>query len=164
MMIRNLSLMLGAMALSAQALAASPTHDARHAPAARTKLTAARVASASYIVQAPSFPMAVAAVKNAGGKITHELSIINAVAATLTPAQVTALRADRSLNLTPNGSASVAGTSAPYAVRYTQADLMHAMGITGKGVSIAFVDTGLWATPRAGYDAINNLTLSLIHI
>jgi subtilisin family serine protease len=36
------------------------------------------------------------------------------------------------------------------------------MGITGQGVGIAFVDTGLWATPLAGYDAINNITSTSI--
>src|SRR5215472_9460142 len=73
----------------------------------------AHAASASYIVQAPSFSAASAAVKNAGGHITHELGIISAVAADLTAPQVTVLRADRRLAVTPNSSMAVAGTNAP---------------------------------------------------
>lgn len=46
----------------------------------------------SYIVQAQSLEQATALVMEAGGEITHELRIINAVGARLTTTQVTALR------------------------------------------------------------------------
>jgi len=51
--------------------------------------------------------LAVGAVKNAGGTITQELRIINAVVAQLSRAQLAALQVDQRLNLTPNGSATM---------------------------------------------------------
>ena len=70
---RNIAVILGAAALAAQALVAAPMPKALHVTTARTRPTVSHVASASYIVQAPNFALAVTAVKNAGGKITHEL-------------------------------------------------------------------------------------------
>ena len=46
---------------------------------------------ASYIVQAADVETAVAAIQQVGGSLTHELGIINAVGAVLTPAQEVAL-------------------------------------------------------------------------
>jgi serine protease AprX len=56
----------------------------------------------------------------------------------------------------------VAGTNAPvqpYVVEHTQANLLHASGITGKGVTIVFLDTGWWSqhatqTNTAGQDVV----------
>ena len=164
---------LGALALSAQVLAAGSgewTGSAPGAQAAPLQVHAARTAAASYIVQGPSFAVTVKAVHRVGGRITHELPIINAVAATLTPVQTRALRADQRLILTANGAVTVAGTNAPvqpYVVEHTQANLLHASGITGKGVTIAFLDTGWWSQKATqtntagqnvvlqGYDATN---------
>jgi serine protease AprX len=135
-----------------------------------TNAASVHAASSSYIVQARNFTIATVAVDDVGGKITHRLSIINAVAATLTPAQVTTLRVNHSLTLTPNGSASVTGSNAPvqpYVVEHTQANLLHSSGITGKGITIAFLDTGWWSQHATqtniagqnvvlqGYDATN---------
>jgi serine protease AprX len=117
---------------------------------------------ASYIIQAASLDAARAAVRAAGGTITHELGIIDAVGAQLTPAQSDKLRANRALTLSKDASVKVAGVSPSYAVRQTMANALHAMGITGQGVGIAFVDTGLWATPLAGYDAIRNVVSTSI--
>jgi serine protease AprX len=166
---------LGTLALCDQTLAAGPFERmslATPAPTARAasaRLTMTHAVRASYIVQAPSYAVAVNAVKGVGGRITHELRIINAVAASLDSLQHAQLLADRRLSLTYNGSAKVAGFSGqPYVVRQTMANQLHASGITGKGVTIAFVDTGLWPnTPLAkntagqtaflqGYDAIND--------
>jgi serine protease AprX len=126
-------------------------------------------APASYIVQAANLDAARAAVNAAGGKVTHELGIIDAVGAQLTAGQAAILRSDSRLLMTVDATARVAGrgsspnVAAPsYVVRQTQANLLHASGITGKGVGIAFVDTGLWATPLAGYDAINNVASTSI--
>ena len=72
------------------------------APAAPTTLAALRTVPGSYVVQAPTFELAVKAVKNSGGTIMQELRIINAVVA-----QLSALQDDRRMNLAPNGSANV---------------------------------------------------------
>ena len=147
-----------------QAAVASP-RDA--SPAHRSATSQAQ--TASYIVQAQSLAMARTSVQQVGGTITHELGIIEAVGAQLTVAQADALRADRTLILSADASTKVAGYAGqPYVVRQTMANALHAVGITGKGVSIAFVDTGLWSTPRSprtppatgsssGYDAIRNM-------
>jgi hypothetical protein len=70
---------------------------------AGTNLTELSAARSGYVVQAPAFDVAVTAVKNSGGTITQELRIINAVVAQLSVAQASELRADRRLNLMPNG-------------------------------------------------------------
>jgi len=170
---RNVGLaILGTVAFAAPVLAANPAVQSAPTHVAPTAAAAAHAAT-SYIVQGPSLAVALAAVKNAGGRITHELGIVNAVAATLTPAQAVALRADHRLVLTPNGSATVAGTKAPvqpYVVEHTQANLLHASGITGRGVTVAFLDTGWWSQHATqsniagqnvvlqGYDAIGDKT------
>jgi serine protease AprX len=170
---------LASTALSAQALAAGPGEWLSAAPAveavpvtpAPAAVAPTRAKIASYIVQGPSFVVAAGAVRAVGGRITHELPIINAVAATLTARQHDTLRSDHRLTLTDNGSAKVAGSSGtvqPYVVEQTQANLLHASGITGKGVTIAFLDTGWWSQKATqqdtgghnvvlqGYDAIGN--------
>ena len=73
-------------------------------PAASNNPAALSRAPTSYVVQAAHFDIAVGAVKNAGGTITQELRIINAVVAQLSRAQLEALQIDRRLNLMPNGS------------------------------------------------------------
>src|SRR5262249_36546790 len=113
------------------------------------------------------------AVKHAHGRLTHDLPIINAVAADLTPSQLAALEHDSRLKISPNRMARVSATASanevqPYVVERTNANLLHAQGITGRGVTIAFLDTGWWnqhATQTnvagrnvvfQGYDAIND--------
>jgi len=127
----------------------------------------------SYLVQASDYPVALFAVKHARGRVTHDLPIINAVAADLTRTQLQALERDARLKITPNRTARVSGKSSagevqPYLVERTNANLLHAQGITGRGVTIAFLDTGWWnqhATQTnvagrnvvlQGYDAIDD--------
>jgi len=98
--------LLATITMSSPVLAAAPNDYPAGASAASGELGAPRATSASYIVQAPNFAVAIAAVKNAGGNITQEFGIINAVVANLTVAQTTALRADHWLTLVPNGSAT----------------------------------------------------------
>ncbi|MGB8693966.1 MAG: S8 family peptidase [Steroidobacteraceae bacterium] len=171
----NVITVLATLTMGVQALAAGPGEwrsvvaPAPTARAATAEVAAMHSARTSYIVQAPSYAVAANAVKSVGGRITHELQIINAVAATLNTRQHATLLADRRLSLIYNGTAKVAGYAGqPYVVAQTQANQLHSSGITGKGVTIAFVDTGLWPnTPLAkntagqtaflqGYDAIND--------
>src|SRR5581483_7800408 len=160
--------LLAAIALGVQMLTAPPGEMRSPALAREAQKPLAR---SSYIVQASSTAAALAAVHTVAGQVTHELSVIDAVAADLTDAQRAVLRADPRLKVTPNGSANVAGSAAPvqpYVVKQTGANRLHAGGITGRGVTIAFLDTGWWSqkaiqTDTAGrsailqgYDAIGN--------
>src|SRR5581483_10627582 len=130
--------------------------------------------ASSYLVQGPSYSVAREAVSAAAGRITHELPIINAVAADLTTMELAALRGDARLKITPNRSTQVSSDIAtaqevqPYIVERTNASLLHSQGITGAGVTIAFLDTGWWSQHATqnntagknvvlqGYDAIGN--------
>lgn len=127
----------------------------------------------SYLVQAAEYSAAQSAVTRAHGRVTHDLPIINAVAADLSPAQLQTLERDSHLKITPNRAVRVSGASPaqqvqPYVVERTNANLLHAQGITGRGVTIAFLDTGWWSQHATqtnvsgqnvvlqGYDAIGN--------
>lgn len=133
-------------------------------------VAAASRATALYIVQATQPRAAAEAVRGVGGRITHELAIIDAVAARLSPAQVAQLEKRPGLTITLDRDAQVAGYAGqPYVARHSGAAQLHASGITGRGVTIAFLDTGIWpnngvATNTAGspailqgYDAIRNV-------
>ena len=82
----------------------SPVHDVGSPVASVAAQPATR-----YIVSAESYATARAAVVAVGGRITHELGIVEAVAATLTPAQLETLRADARLVLHEDGQARVMG-------------------------------------------------------
>lgn len=133
-------------------------------------VAAASRATALYIVQATQPRVAAEAVRSVGGRITHELAIIDAVAARLSPAQVAQLEKRPGLTITLDRDAQVAGYAGqPYVARHSGAAQLHASGVTGRGVTIAFLDTGIWpnngvATNTAGspailqgYDAIRNV-------
>ncbi len=128
---------------------------------------------------AADYSLAQSAVAQAHGRITHELPIINAVAADLSARQLESLKHDARLMVMPNRSVrlsgngpSDAGSSAqevqPYVVERTGANLLHSQGITGRGVTIAFLDTGWWSQHATqtnvaglnvvlqGYDALSN--------
>ena len=84
------------------------------------------VVSISYIVQAQSSEVAERAVRAVGGRVTHELKIVDAVGATLTPAQFGALHSNARLQLSVDRKATLAGyAGTPYVVRYTQAAALH---------------------------------------
>jgi hypothetical protein len=69
---------------------------------------------ASYIVQGKSADSVAAIVQSVGGDITHELGVIRAVGATLTPAQAEALRLHSDVQrLYGNGSIEVAASRKP---------------------------------------------------
>src|ERR1700746_3090250 len=106
----------------------------------------------SYLVQAGEYSVALSTVARAQGRVTHTLPIINAVAADLSPTQLRTLQHDSRLRITPNRTLRVSATSSasarqvqPYVVERTRANLLHAQGITGRGVTIAFLDTGWWS-------------------
>jgi len=130
-------------------------------------------------------------VRRAGGAVTHDLGIIDAVAARLTPSQLESLEKvdgvskiykDHSLQVSvtidTGDDTDVEPTDLirdDYHRALVDADDLHHLGIDGYGVTVAVVDTGLWITkqiatkadgaPRilALYDAILDLPLPRIN-
>ncbi len=108
--------------------------------------------SGSWIVQGRTLPATAALVASVGGEITHELGIIHAVGAQLTAREVKALENMPGIErLVENRAVAIAAkpgreTESPHP--YTEyptrvgADLLHAEGITGYGVTLAVLDTG----------------------
>ena len=145
----------------------------------------------SFVVQAADAGAAAAAVAAAGGTVTHELGIIDAVAADLTAAQLKALRqAARVQAIHANHGVQTAGDEEPPAEEpgessdvlsdygsgnddwsndayanspYTYyperigADHLHEDGFTGLGVTIAFLDTGIFGEPPLSEDTSGDL-------
>ena len=134
---------------------------------------AARTAQ-SFIVQASEAGLAARMVQKAGGTVTHELGIINAVGARLTPAQLHALQRTQGLTrIYPDAVVRLAGnmpdTDYPTVV---EATLLHSAGTLGTGINVAVLDTGLFAPPDLSkgtdnrwrtlvkFDAITNLPVN----
>ncbi|MEM1207370.1 MAG: S8 family serine peptidase, partial [Acidobacteriota bacterium] len=133
-------------------------HEASNAGLRVLSLAAALVLLFPFTAQARSIILqgdgAATAVLDAGGRITHHLDLIRAVAADVTPEQEAALAAhpgvDRIWN---NGALEVAthnsqGNDNPkretfYPTQVGAADL-HGQGIDGSGVTVAVIDTGFW--------------------
>ena len=104
--------------------------------------------TASYIVQAESLEAAAQVVTSVGGTVTHQLGIIDAVAARFTPQQLENLaRQPNSVRIFEDAtarSATTVGGDILY-VRYpalVDADDLHDIGINGDGVAVAVVDSG----------------------
>lgn len=118
---------------------------------------------AELIVQADDLAAARHAVQQVGGVVTHELGIIHAVGARLDSSQLRRLEADSTLTLWANrvvekadsvaypyssgdqdpSSATTPDTDYPSLVG---AASLHNLGVTGRGVTVAVVDTGYFAT------------------
>jgi serine protease AprX len=110
----------------------------------------------SYIVQAASSDLAAQLVVKHGGTVTSHLSIIQAVGATLSTQQATQLRYEKDLvAITSNGSVTSSSASASgYQNKNKKtpstdypnvigADVVWQGGVTGSGVSVAVLDTGI---------------------
>ena len=117
----------------AAAAAVSPIHDRRR-----------------YIVQSQTADAARSAVQSAGGVVTSDLSVIRSVGAELDSGELAALRDQRSPGLqiyedTPV-TASWGGGTLPETYYPSEIDAsgMHIGGVTGRGVTVAVVDSGLW--------------------
>ena len=118
-----------------------------------------RSTSQTYIVQGQDLNTIKVAVQAVGGEITHELSIINSVGAELTPAERRALeQLDYSLRVYSNGSVRTAGGSVLQAFfpSIVDADRLHSEGITGAGVTVAILDTGVWPNNPIKKDTSGN--------
>ena len=158
----------------------------------RWLVTAAAVCSASvlaasraplppahaYIVQTHGGQSASRAVRDVGGRITHELPIIQGVSAMLTPAQVARLRRTGTVELYADAAVvtqdlsygrssgvSLSTVISPGTTTYQSqipdqaarveigADRLMAQGLDGSGITVAVLDTGLsrsWVPYAAG--------------
>lgn len=112
----------------------------------------------SYILQGTKSENLSAVVEQVGGNVSREFPIINAISAVLTPSQVEQIKQlgnvrvqdDRKVEtMNINTAASnLAGSSLKseridnHISQYIEADSLHQMGITGKGITVAVVDSG----------------------
>ncbi len=154
--ILGITLSLTASNFRADAPAAS-IHAAR-AVAAKPRVTASLpphlgVASGyprhRYIVQADSAAAARDAVLRAGGVVSGDLSVIRAVAAALDEREIGALRSEQLPQLhIYNDSAVVASSLGTLPETYYPSEVdaanLHVGGMTGRGVTVAVIDSGLW--------------------
>jgi serine protease AprX len=110
-----------------------------------------RAAPHAYIVQATSAAAAAAAVAQAGGRVTRELAVIRAVGAQLDEHALAALRVTQVAQLEVYADAAVEASSIPgtlpetYYPSEVAAQQLQVGGITGTGVTVAVVDSGLWS-------------------
>src|ERR1700704_5338215 len=137
---------------------AAPIHLARTV-AAQPRVTAslpAHLGVASgfprhrYIVQAESAAAARDAVLRAGGVVSGDLSVIRAVAAALDEHEIGALRSEQLPQLQIyNDSAVVASSLGTLPETYYPSEVdaanLHVGGMTGRGVTVAVIDSGLWS-------------------
>ncbi len=141
----------------------------------------------SYIVQGNTFDDAVDTVTALDAEITHELAIIRAVAAELTPEEADRVRSNPAI-VRLFGNAPVAAAGKPDkgskggggkddsddsstsdggigGSSYTDyptlvdADQLHSQGIDGWGVTVAIVDTGIYSGPGITDDRYNMLRI-----
>lgn len=102
-----------------------------------------------YIVQASSVELARSAVRRVGGVVNSDLEIIRAVGASLDNRElaslwdepVTGLRIYHDSTVTKSGSDALPETYYP---TESGASSLHQGGVTGHGVTVAVLDTGLW--------------------
>jgi serine protease AprX len=124
-----------------------------------------------YIVQSTNAQAARKQVLRSGGEVQQSLSIINAVTARLTPRQVAALQLRSDLHvfndrkLAPMATiptaplvftdgTAVSGRPNQYVTDFpllVNAYPVWQSGITGRGVTIAVLDTGIWNDPAQNY-------------
>src|SRR5277367_3620826 len=104
-----------------------------------------------FIVQAATVDIARSAVLKVGGLVTGDLSIIRAVGASLDERELLALHAEdipalRIFEDTPVKASSVTGSlpETYYPTEVAAKDLQ-AGGVNGAGVTVAVLDSGLWA-------------------
>src|SRR5258708_23007165 len=126
-------------AVQPHALAVLPSHFGIATPHLRHR----------FIVQSESAERAREAVSRAGGLVTGDLSVIRAVAASLDEREMAALRAEQVPQLQIYDDTAVVASSMgtlpetyyPSEVRAAQ---LHVGGMTGRGVTVAVIDSGLW--------------------
>ncbi|MBT8081850.1 MAG: S8 family peptidase [Gammaproteobacteria bacterium] len=145
----------------------------------------------SYIVQGVSVADVRALVIEQGGKITHELGVIRAVAADLTAGQIADLRRHENVrriydngaieaaakggkknttggdttsgDTTGDGTTDTSTATDTFYTTLVNGDAVHQMGIDGTGIGIAVLDTGLWKTTGIRYDSAGNTRIKAVY-
>ena len=123
---------------------------------------------ASYIVQSKTTEIAESAVLEAGGEIVSRLSLINGVTANLSQSQKTVLENNPEIiAVTPNSKVKLTSSdfdsdgekkgkvSADYP-EVVGADVVWGEGITGNGITVAVLDTGIAKLPGLSKSADGN--------
>jgi len=132
--------------------------------------SAGSIPTSSYIVQAASAEKAAAVVNAYGGSVTSALPIINGVAANLTESEsillsknpeILALTKDHEVKLSASESASspVDGKTSTDYPEVAGADVVWENGITGNGITVAVLDTGIAKLPSLTKSANNKSRL-----
>ena len=111
-----------------------------------TSVQSKNAVHAKYILQGKNIDAVIQAVQSSGGTILKKLSIINAVAASLNQSQFNALQKNSAVQrITEDGTVKVNASTGGRKSSYTSligADELHAVGIDGQGITIAFLDSG----------------------
>lgn len=127
----------------------------------------------SFIVQAKSADEAATLVQQYGGQVTSRLHLIHGVAAQMSPSAAASLRSQPGISVTPNATTKLTqrgwdkpnkkGPESDYP-DVIGADQAWEQGITGKGVTVAVVDTGIDSHPalNKGLDGKNRKLLGWV--
>ncbi|WP_343862795.1 S8 family serine peptidase, partial [Aliiglaciecola litoralis] len=125
----------------------------------------------SYILQGLGRDALVAAVENVGGAVAREFPIINAISAYLTSSQATELASVSGLRMTedrnvmtmalPGAISTITGGTKKFVIdnhiaTQTGADQLHEFGITGKGITVAVLDSGTLMGGEEGRPLLKN--------
>ena len=136
-------------------IAAGPPASASSLAAEGWQASASSDDLQSYIFQGSSTDQVAQLVEQNGGVVTSRLDIINGVAALLSPDAARKLASEAGLWVTPNSKMSV--ENLPVAIQgkddkstpatdypdVVGADTVWAAGVTGQGVTVALLDTGM---------------------
>jgi len=119
------------------------------------------------IVMGLSSSQAKAKVNAHHGSVAASLGIVSGVAADVTADQLTELQADPDVSIVPNVQVDVTGAAdvaprAPAAVfpQTTGASTLAASGVTGQGVTVAVLDTGIASLPDFAGRLVGGVDLS----
>jgi serine protease AprX len=125
--------------------------------------------SAEYIVSAPAGTVGtvLSALNGVGATAGNSLSFVNAVTAQLNPPEVTLLEAVPGIVVTPDITVNVQGSVGSSVhdpsdafSEQTGASQLWAQGITGAGVNVAVLDTGIQALPDFAGRMVDGVDLS----
>ncbi|MFT6700516.1 MAG: serine protease AprX [Pseudomonadales bacterium] len=117
----------------------------------------------SYIVQGKGSETLKTAVNSVGGSVSREFPIINAISAILTPSQAEVIaqlddvriQDDRSV-ATMSKHSSKKFSIDNYIATQVEADKLHEIGVTGRGVTVAVLDSGTNLKGQHGYNLFRN--------
>jgi len=124
------------------------------APLEGQPVSASQAASLqSYIVQGPDVDLLITLVRTHGGEVTSRLDVIGGIGARLPESEVAGLQSHPAISsITPNAQARLTAQEFDKIKKHTPAtdypeavgaDLLWEQGVTGEGVTVAILDTGI---------------------